>query len=125
MSLLFKQGLNFGETLLRETQHALQHNDVFSQMSSRQKITWLSKPCECSLRRNKTEEKKTNISDISFFCSILFQIRWMPYVCNLPIMIFSLMYMKLRDHYNVGLTLQSCSICLYLFNYMVTCECSI
>lgn len=33
MSLLFKQGLNFGETLLQETKHALQHYDVFSQMS--------------------------------------------------------------------------------------------
>lgn len=75
--------------------------------------------------KKKIEKKNQTCVRYFFFCSMLFQIIWMPYVCNLSIMTFSLVYIKLRDHYNVGLLLQSCSICLYLFNYMVTCEGSI
>ena len=54
--------------LLWETQHALQHHDILSQMSARQKITWLSKPRKCSLRREKNRKEKTNVRQTFPFC---------------------------------------------------------
>lgn len=50
-------------------------------------------------KKKKIEKKKQTWVKYFPFYSTVFQIIWIPYVCNLSIMTFSHMYIKLRDHY--------------------------